>query len=124
MRKRCNNPRFKHYAYYGGRGIKICERWNNFENFLADVGERPAGLTLDRIDNDKGYAPDNCRWATRREQSNNRRHRRTGAGFRLTAEQAKAIRADLRNMHTVARAYGINVATVFRIIHRDTWRDI
>lgn len=74
MRYRCSNPNGKNYADYGGRGIKVCERWENFENFVADVGERPsAAYSLDRIDNHKGYEPGNVRWATRKEQANNTR---------------------------------------------------
>jgi len=73
MLHRCRSPNDMHYDAYGERGITVCERWFRFENFLADMGQRPKGRSLDRIDNSKGYAPDNCRWATKMEQQRNMR---------------------------------------------------
>lgn len=73
MVDRCTNPKHGYYEYYGARGITVCDRWRNYENFLADMGERPEGTTLDRIDNDGNYEPGNCRWATWDEQGANKR---------------------------------------------------
>ncbi len=98
MKARCNNPKSPFFKYYGGRGIRVCERWaTSFEAFLADMGNRPdPNLSIDRINNDGNYEPGNCRWATMKEQANNTRRSlkyRTGptraAAWRDAAERMK-----------------------------------
>lgn len=76
MKARCSNPKTPSYPEYGGRGITVCKRWeNSFEDFLADMGERPVGMTIDRFPDINGnYEPGNCRWVTVRDQQNNRRY--------------------------------------------------
>lgn len=76
MLKRCYNPKYEQFEHYGGRGIKVCDRWrNSFENFLADMGPTWAkGLTLDRVDTNGNYEPNNCKWSTAKEQARNRRN--------------------------------------------------
>jgi hypothetical protein len=94
MHRRCSEAKFKDFPYYGGRGIQVCERWNSFENFLADMGMRPPGQTLDRKNCDGNYEPGNCRWATHRTQMNNTRRNRylTYAGKTMSlSEWAREI---------------------------------
>lgn len=77
MMRRCTDPKTKSFSDYGGRGITVCERWKFFENFIADMGRRPTDKhSIERLNNDRGYEPDNCTWATHYEQSKNKRKRR------------------------------------------------
>ncbi len=90
MLNRCRNPKVRIYKNYGGRGINVCERWRSFENFLEDMGERPSpNHSIDRRNNDGDYSPENCYWATRVEQNNNKRnnHVLTKDGHSLTLAQ-------------------------------------
>lgn len=90
MRQRCLNSNHKQYADYGGRGLAVCSRWDRYEAFLEDMGRRPSPkLSLDRIDNNKGYSPENCRWANQRTQNRNTRNNRyltIGAETKTLAE--------------------------------------
>lgn len=90
MKQRCNNQNAANYKDYGGRGINVCKEWvDSFEQFYADVGVRPEGMSIDRIDNDKDYNKDNCRWSTNEEQLNNKRSNRylTHRGVTKTTAQ-------------------------------------
>lgn len=104
MRRRCLNPADKDYPRYGGRGITICPQWDDFAVFLADLGPRPAGMTLDRVDTQRGYEPDNVRWATAKVQGRNRRKtfiwHIKGRTFGSITEAATAFAV---SEHTVSR---------------------
>ena len=103
MKRRCLNTNTSSYKNYGGRGIKVCARWMKFENFYADMGEKPEGMSLDRIDNDGNYEPSNCKWSTRIEQGNNTRVNRliTYQGTTKTvAEWARSLNINSATLRT------------------------
>ena len=115
MVARCQNPKAQSYRNYGGRGITVCERWHKFENFYADMGDRPSNKhSLDRIDNDGPYSPENCRWATWEEQANNRRNNVwiEFQGERLSAAQWSRRLGVAIDLHAVAKKYNRSIASV------------
>jgi len=109
MLRRCTDPKCKNFAEYGARGITVCDRWLDFENFIADMGRKLPGMTLDRVDNSSGYSPDNCQWVTRAVQNRNKRTNRlvTHNGETLTISQW-------------AERSGINQRTLLRRLNRGT----
>lgn len=125
MLQRCGNPKHPSYSRYGGRGITVCDRWKTFENFYADMGERPSpNHSIDRKDNDKGYSPGNCRWATRTEQLLNtrrsiaKRARETGAAIMTSTDHAETSRELLaiRKRHGALTPIGHRCSNLLEMI--------
>lgn len=100
MRSRCRNPNRRDYLDYGGRGISVCQRWDDFAAFFEDIGPRPDGMTLDRRDVDGNYEPSNCQWATATEQANNRRSNRY-----------VCINGHTRTLHQWCEYHGVGFST-------------
>lgn len=102
MTQRCTNPNSVGWKYYGGRGITVCDRWRTFDVFLSDMGERPRGMTLDRIDSNGNYEPSNCKWSTPKEQRYNARN--------LVLLEYKGVRYSMRS---ASETFGISMVTLF-----------
>lgn len=104
MKTRCQNEMSQDFARYGGRGITVCERWQSYDNFLADLGEKPEGYTLERLDNNGNYCKENCCWATRKTQATNRRPLQVTAVPR--SDSRSGIRGVYKNLRVGWEASG------------------
>lgn len=122
MKQRCSNPHMANFKYYGAKGVKVCERWQEFWQFAADMGARPSPLhTIERLDGDKDYEPGNCCWALQRQQARNKRN------VKLTDEIVRQIKARSRRgekCHVIAASLALNYQTVNSVINGQSWADV
>lgn len=119
MRYRCVNKNCDAYYRYGKRGISVCKRWNDsFQNFFDDMGKRPPGKELDRIDNNKGYSPRNCRWATAEQNIQN------SSLAKLNRKKVLEIRKSKLSVINLSKKYGVARGCIYNVLKRLTWRNI
>lgn len=130
MKQRCLNPNHTAYRYYGGRGVKICDKWLSFEGFLEDMGERPIGTTLGRFGDVGNYEKSNCEWQTKKQQSDTLKMPKGSSHYsaKLTEKDVKIIRkayaAGLCTQRDIAVEYGISKYTVWNILKKRTWKHV
>lgn len=117
MRQRCSNPNQPAYPDYGGRGIAVCDRWQSFDNFLADMGKRPVGMSIERQNNNGNYEPGNCVWASRTVQNRNSRHNVVTADI---VAQIREIRHFV-SLREIAAKFGISKSQAFNIANDRQW---
>lgn len=121
MMDRCTNSNASAYSRYGGRGIRVCKRWTTFANFFADMGQKPKGKSIDRINNDGHYTPSNCRWATPAQQSRN------SSQAKLDGEKVREIKrrlADGEQQWKIGAAFHVDRGTIGKIARGERWADV
>ena len=122
MLNRCTNAASSDYANYGGRGIGVCGRWmTSFANFVADMGHRATGTSLDRVDNERWYEPENCRWATPTEQNRNQRSSKLNSD---SVARLRALRAAGMTMRDIAAELGVSRTLVVDVIAGRRWQGL
>ena len=114
MVQRCSNPKDRNYKNYGGRGVTVCDSWRVFANFFADMGQKPAGMTLERIDNNKGYSPGNCKWASRQQQMRN-----TRANVWVAVDGVRMVFKDAAKLTTVSRTTLYSYLSKHNLTHQE-----